>query len=313
MMGTAALRDHVAARAVGARLLVAVVLVVLGLVGSASASASLGHNGRIFFEAWGNGNGATIFSTNLNGELRSTGLTELGNEDGLAVSPDGKYLAYTGLSPFPGSSPDGIHIRAIDGSSDVQISNNTPQSLCIVFLICLPDVQPTWSPDASKLAFFRYSDAVGGELWIVNRDGSDEHIINVDSGINEPDWSPDGSLIAFDARGGIRYWSVAARRATIVRQDGDDSAPRFSPDGQRVLFNRGSGNAETIWVMRTNGTDGHQLATGDESAWSPDERFIVFSRGSDLWVMNANGSDPHLILPSTNQSVFSEPDWQRLP
>lgn len=296
---------------VRARLIVVGALVLFGVVGSASASASPGHNGRIFFEDDG-ATGEAVFSTGLAGDLQSMGLQD-GSLDGIAVSPDGKYLAYTGPSPFPGQSPDGIHVRALDGSSDVQVSNLEPQSLCEVFLICLPDVQPAWSPDGKRLAFFRLTDTAGGELWIVNRDGSEEHRLNVDPGINEPDWSPDGSLIAFDARGSIRYWNVVTSRATIVRNDGDDKAPRFSPNGRAVVFYRGPISAATVWVMNTSGTDAHQLTTGFEPDWSPDGRFIVFSRWqSGLWVMNADGSDQHLIVPASQGDILISPDWQRL-
>jgi Tol biopolymer transport system component len=82
------------------------------------------------------------------------------------------------------------------------------------------DVDPAWSPDGTRIA---YSGAghphgsVGGDLWVMNADGSGavalEHESNGYSDGAYPAWSPDGTTIAFTANDGTGFyhvWSVAA-------------------------------------------------------------------------------------------------------
>ena len=97
----------------------------------------------------------------------------------------------------------------------------------------------------------------------------------------------------------------AAGRVRLLTAGSDDH-PSFSPDGQRIVFDR----AGEIWVMNRNGSGQTNLSnTGgllnsnfDDSnpSFSPDGQRIVFERDDtdpntfdttfEIWVMNANGS-----------------------
>ncbi|MGZ8632493.1 MAG: TolB family protein, partial [Solirubrobacteraceae bacterium] len=153
-----------------------------------------------------------------------------------------------------------------------------------------------------------------------------------------PSYSPDGTQIAF--RGDLDLTEpsgdeeiyVMNADGTNVRQltsNADyDSAPSWSPDGKRIVFESAPAGTFTagveahekdIYVMRADGTHVRRLTDSpglDEGAeFSPDGTKIVFSSDRDgqqeLYVMNAAGSGPRRL--TDNPSRDESPDWQALP
>lgn len=78
----------------------------------------------------------------------------------------------------------------------------------------------------------------GGILKRINADGSDERVLRT-SGFGNPTWSPDGRTILFVD--GWRLWKMDADGANAVQidlgtLDVSYAYPRFTPDGQKLLF-----------------------------------------------------------------------------
>lgn len=73
-----------------------------------------------------------------------------------ACSPDGRWIAYTAVDHNTGGPPQ-LHVAAIDGSGDVQITTGGGS-------------WPSWSPDSKKIVYVREdpsdSSSVQGVLWI---------------------------------------------------------------------------------------------------------------------------------------------------
>ena len=92
-------------------------------------------------------------------------------------------------------------------------------------------------------------------------------------------------------------------------------APRFSPDGQRVVMTLQAGSNGNIFALdlrsrrATRLTDGAAIDTSP--SYSPDGSQIVFEsdRGGQqqLYVMNADGSNPHRI--TFGQGAYGTPVW----
>jgi dipeptidyl aminopeptidase/acylaminoacyl peptidase len=114
--------------------------------------------------------------------------------------------------------------------------------------------------------------------------------------VGAPALSPDGDWVVFDVRrydvAGDKSWSELWRvrsdgssRRRITQGQHDDSSPRFSPDGKRILFVSSRGGSSQLWTMPVDGGEAVQL--GDfapgvaDPLWSPDGTQIAVT--SEVW------------------------------
>ena len=116
--------------------------------------------------------------------------------------------------------------------------------------------------------------------------------------VGEPIPSPDGKWVAFDEvevnlaenTKHTHLWIVPATggdaRGLNPGSDHDESRPRFSPDGQRMIFTSKAGDAPQVWMVGFDAAKGAfkdvphpvtELSTGaDGAVWSPDGKNVVF-------------------------------------
>lgn len=195
----------------------------------------------------------------------------------------------------------GIHLINADGTNMRRLPGTKPG-----------DQGPRWSPDGSRLVFWRDEDSEGdrveiGEIYVINADGSGRKKITKNSAIPKahfPDWSPDGTLIAFGSVRNDSYhiWVMkpdgsAVRRLTRgVLQE--VNAPSWAPDSKRIAFTA-LRYATRIAVIDLNRKI-EKLRTGSpydiRPAWSPTGELIAFTRqegshidADDIYVVSARG------------------------
>ena len=86
---------------------------------------------------------------------------------------------------------------------------------------------------------------------------------------------------------GITVMNVdGSGRHLLTRTATEETAPAWSPDGQRIAFASDSG----IWVMGVDGGGRRRITSNtwdDAPAWSPDGSSIAFDRNVDLSSLNA--------------------------
>jgi len=98
----------------------------------------------------------------------------------------------------------------------------------------------------------------------------------------EPAVSPDGRFLAFTSErdGTPRIWVKQLDTGSeTALTAGPDSAPRFSPDGNQVLFTRRDGHAVSLHRVDLLGGEPRRVADDAQGGdWSPDGREVVFVR-----------------------------------
>ena len=110
------------------------------------------------------------------------------------------------------------------------------------------------------------------------------------SELGSPCFSRDGNWIAFD--GYKQGFNSSLAESWIARRDGRDltrlangATPRWSPDGNRLLFVRERVNdpkrEEGIFLIDRDGSNERRIGEGRWPDWSPDGKEIVFSTGGE--------------------------------
>ena len=103
------------------------------------------------------------------------------------------------------------------------------------------------------------------------------------------DVSPDGRTIVFDLLGDLYTVPVSGGKATRITEGmAFDAQPRFSPDGESVVFISDRSGADNVWTMRLDFTDTTQITEGSTGQylspeWMPDGDHIVVSHASGLF------------------------------
>jgi TolB protein len=143
----------------------------------------------------------------------------------------------------------------------------------------------------TQIAFVE-SQKVGGRLRyslvIADADGFNPHTVAVSNEpILSPTWSPDGSRIAYSAfinhHPGIYIQTLATgQRVRVTERPGLNSAPAFSPDGNRLalVLSSSPGNPDIyIYDLRTGKLRQltHQSSIETEPAWTPDGNNLLFT------------------------------------
>ncbi|WP_026956325.1 amidohydrolase family protein [Algoriphagus vanfongensis] len=99
------------------------------------------------------------------------------------------------------------------------------------------------------------------------------------------DVSPDGQTIAFDLMGDIYTMPISGGKATpITTGMAYETHPRFSPDGEKILFTSDRAGSDNLWYIDMVKKDTIQVTkdkNGDVpgAAWTPDGDYIVVSKG----------------------------------
>jgi Tol biopolymer transport system component/DNA-binding winged helix-turn-helix (wHTH) protein len=122
------------------------------------------------------------------------------------------------------------------------------------------------------------------------------------------DVSPDGSSELVVSHPRVNWalgplWNVRAV-GNSIRRLGDAVSATFSPDGKWVVYSTAdSGNWGGIYLVRSDGTGAHKLASAEDRvdglAWSPGDAVIRFDMWTKrrIWEMASNGSNLHEFLP----------------
>ena len=180
---------------------------------------------------------------------------------------------------------------------------------------------PSWSSDGKQIVFNEGAADSGGvgEIWLMNSDGSNQHMLLAEEGFVEqrPSFSPDGTKVVFgrcdlnvgegDSCGIFTIGSDGHQLKTVVpiRLGDTDRSPMFSPDGKTIAFiispdEHGGFNGVT-YLVNSNGSNRRRITAPGPCLirpdWSPDGTEITLfahlcnPQNEDIAVMHADGSN----------------------
>jgi len=215
-------------------------------------------------------------------------LTSNSSENGVtsgAISPDGRYLAY--------SDRVGMHLKLIETGETRTIPQPTGLKSDSVVL----NEIGAWFPDGTRFLAGSHPLGLDGSNW--TSEGSSIWIVSVLGGPPQKlrdeavaySISPDGSLISFSTNPGrindreiwvMRPDGAGARKVFEVDENGTIGALTWSPDGQRVIYVKAEGSIYNF-VFESGDLNGGPRTTilppadsrrMNSYIWLPDGRLI---------------------------------------
>ena len=205
-------------------------------------------------------------------------VTGLAGSGALAVSPDGRQIAFVGQK----GSESRIWIRSLD-TIEARGLVGTEGGLA-----------PFWSPDSKSVAFF-----AGGKLKRVDLAGGPAMVLcDAQPGLSGT-WSPKG-VIVFSPAGGTALLRVPASggkpepATTRAEGEGGHARPAFLPDGRHFLYRITTGTQEgSIVVTSLDSTQRTVLRTSDSTNVYYSAGHLLFLSGRSLM---AQAFDPDRMV-----------------
>ena len=263
----------------------------------------------------------------------------------VAISPDGKYIAWVGQTGQPAQR--GLIVAEREGRTGatgvVRPPGADPESVREV----------VWSSDSHSLAFIAASAPDGvPTLYVVSAsDRSARRIMAIPGDVRSPRFSPDGSRIALlysspgeqgfsprdpgprdtglvGARLDRRHLIVVDLSTGTFKQLTPDDLYTYefswAPDGRRFVVSAAHGSGNNNWwiahlyvISAESGDQRELVAPATQVAvprWSPDGRQVAYigglmsdqgGTGGDVYTVSAAGGLPRNLTPGTRVSASS--------
>lgn len=231
----------------------------------------------------------------------------------------------------PAFAPDATRIAAITMAGDVLTFLPDGGGMTTVATGASGDhVTPAWSPDTTRLAYFKGTYPDYSLVMRPSTPGGTEEVVtqigNYPTG--SISWSPDGATLLYSTFDGM--WSVSAKpgstpsKLTIPGSAGmDDFGPSWSPDGSRFAFARSCVMCADpllagLWTASADGSTPQQLVSAGVQtppSWSPDGTKIAFSTvdvNNAIVIANSTGAGQTGTVVTAGPGLGS-PSWGPVP
>jgi len=162
-----------------------------------------------------------------------------------------------------------------------------------VFTLESDDIYFKFADSGSKLVFVGV-DITPQTIYVYDLNSGLLTELTVAYGCRSLDVSPDGETVVYESFSGLHteIFTInidgSNRRKLTVDSPGDNRLPRFSPDGEWIVYTALDENVVAhIAIMDTDGSN-REILTSEtnrmdrDPSFSPDGRFIVFT-GSNYW------------------------------
>jgi len=233
-----------------------------------------------------------------------------------ALSPDGKLLAFI-RGPSAWIGPGEVYVKQLPNGEPVQLTHDA-----------LPKSSPTFSPDATRIAYTTYMDReFSWDTWIVSTLGGEPRKwLKNASGLS---WTAPGQVLFSEVKGGLHMGVVAAdenrmnERLLYMPPPAPNMAhfSYLSPDRTRVLLAEMDEDHrwEPCRLVPTDGrSPGRQVGPPGggciSGAWSPDGTWIYLTSHAvgtnHIWRQRVPDGEPEQITsgPTEEEGIAMAAD-----
>jgi len=206
----------------------------------------------IYFSSNQSGN-FEIYSVSVEGGGAKKLTNDIGSLYAPGLSPNGEWIIFT-------NNGNGLWLMHPNGKKAHPLTDRD-------------DIDPTWSPDGSMIAFAS-SRAGGRQLFVMNADGTDiRQVTNLNDMGGRSSFSPDGTKLAFyrGPKGDHNIYIINVDSTGLVQltNGGDNLGPSWSPDGNWIAFTSFRDGNNEIYIIHPDGTGLTRLTNTPISDWQP--------------------------------------------
>ncbi|MEI7694310.1 MAG: Tol-Pal system beta propeller repeat protein TolB [Chlorobium sp.] len=221
-----------------------------------------------------------------------------------ALSPDGKYLAYTDYS----TGRPALYIRNLhDGTTATAGKSGI-------------SIDPAWRNNSELATTLSFEG--DQEIYLFKSNGALYRRVTKSSGIDlSPTFSPDGNKMAFvserHGRPQIFIQDLLSGEVKRLTFNGEyNTQPSWSPAGDKIAYTTCENNGEfNIFAIGSDGSGLRQLTLNsgknESPSWSPDGELIVFTSsregGKKLYTMSSTGKNQRRLLLMKGEQM--QPSW----
>lgn len=211
---------------------------------------------------------------------------------------DTTHIAFT--SPREGNHE--IYIMDTNGKNIQNLTNHPAR-----------DWQSAFSPNGHWMAFVSNRSGTN-RIYLMNRNNNiirplTTHLASESD--FDPDWSPDGQWIAFTSnhpgvpKSTDHIYKINVNTGDLqqLTDTGYNRFPKWSPDGDRILFYSDRDEGNDIFLMKSNGKNARRVIErrfgGSQPTWSPDGKQIAYSEtdlaGVGIYIITDDGQNNRRI------------------
>jgi Tol biopolymer transport system component len=204
-----------------------------------------------------------------------------------------------------------IHTMNDDGSNKTQLTSSD-----------FDDASPRWAPSGETIVFDTTRDG-NLEIYSMQADGTQQVNLtnNDDADDSFASWSHDGNEIVFQSKpinelaNNLEIFIMNAdgsQQVQLTNNESEDTTPRVSPDGTKILFLSKPDDSYQIYVIGKDGSSPINISQSSHNeisaSWSPDGSQIIFASDADgysqIYLMDSDGSNKFRLSPNTAEETY---------